>query len=161
MLDEASDAKVAVHLHRRPHLPQADSDATLTVAASDRGPDVGEVAAVAHLHLLQDVHPPGYTGLPPSAGRGYYAPPPPMQQPPPLLEPHEMIRKLECVLFLWFRCGRRSHQPDVPPVFKKAGPQLLLHPSECTTVRQRGVRVQHEEPPQNDFTPDVTVRGDG
>ncbi len=77
------DAKVAVHLHRRAHLPQMDSDATLTVAALDRGADVGEVAAVAHLHLLQDVHPPGYTGLPPAAGRGYYALLPPTQQPPP------------------------------------------------------------------------------
>ena len=28
------------------------------MAAADRGADVGEVAALAHLHLLQDVHPP-------------------------------------------------------------------------------------------------------
>ena len=58
MLDEASDAKVAVHLHRQPHLPQTDSNAAITVASVDRDADVGEVAAVAHLHLLQDVHPP-------------------------------------------------------------------------------------------------------
>ena len=46
---------------------------------------------------------PGYAvGLPPATGGGYYAPPPQTQQAPPLLEPHETIRKLECMLFLWF-----------------------------------------------------------
>ena len=35
-LDVASDAKDAVCLHRRPHLPQTDSDATTTVVVADR-----------------------------------------------------------------------------------------------------------------------------
>ena len=50
------DEKDAVHLHQQPHLPHTDSVATHTVAAADRDADVGEVAAMAHLHLLQDMH---------------------------------------------------------------------------------------------------------
>jgi hypothetical protein len=65
------------------------------------------------------------------------------------------------MLFLWFRRGGWSYQPDVPPTLEEAGPQLLLHLAECTAVRQRGVRVQHEELLQNGFPPNVTVRGDG
>ena len=92
MLDEASDDKDAVRLHRRPHLPHTDSVATHTVTAADRDADVGEVATVAHLppaFIARRAPPiiplmvgraPGYTGLPPAAGGGYYAPPPQTQQ---------------------------------------------------------------------------------
>ena len=57
-LDVASDAKDAVCLHRRPHFPQTDSDATTMVAETYRDEDVGAVVATAHPHLLRDVHPP-------------------------------------------------------------------------------------------------------
>jgi hypothetical protein len=75
---------------------------------------------------------------------------------PTVLKPHETICKLECMLFLWFRRGGWSYQPDVPPTLEEAGQRLLLHPAECAAVRQCGVRVQHEEPPQN-----VSPRCDG
>ena len=58
MLDKVLDDKDVVRLHRRPHLPHKDLDATHTVAAVDRVVDVDEVTAMAHLHLLLDVHPP-------------------------------------------------------------------------------------------------------
>jgi len=85
MLDEALGAKVTVHLHQRPHLPQTDSDATLTGAVVDRGADVGEVASVAHVHLLQDLHPPSCLLRREGHRGGYYVPSPQTQQPPPYL----------------------------------------------------------------------------
>ena len=111
MLDEASDNKDAVRLHRRPHLPHTVLVATHMVAAVDRGADAGAVAAVAHLHSLQDVHPPSclsrreghqdtqdYLRLQAEDIMRHR----PRHSKPSLLEPHETIRKLECMLFLWF-----------------------------------------------------------
>jgi len=143
MLDEALDNKDVVRLHRWLHLPHTDSVATHTVAAAYKDADVGKVAAVAHLHLLQDVHPPSCLSR--RVGHqdtwDYLRPLAedimrhrPRHSKPSLLEPHETIRKLECVLFLWFRCGGRSYQPNVPPVLEEAGPRQLLHPTECAAI---------------------------
>ncbi len=39
---------------------------------------------------------------------------------PPIFEPHEEVCQLECMLFLWVRCGQWPHQPDMPPTFEEA-----------------------------------------
>jgi hypothetical protein len=47
----------------------------------------------------------------------------------------------------------------MPSTFE-AGPRHLLHPAECTAVHRPGVQLRNEEPPQDGFPADVTVRGD-
>jgi len=99
---------------------------------------------------------PEYTGLPPAAGGGYYAPPPQTQQPPP----YSNLMKCFANWNACYSCGF-----DVAEgLTSQSCPQYLRKPDHHNYFNRQNVQqyidaVQHEELPQNGFTPDVMVRG--
>jgi hypothetical protein len=113
MRDAATDAQDADSLHQRPHFPPRYLDAPTTVDALVKDEDVNKDVAEAHPVSLPDVDPPscqsrqlGHQGVHGTSGcrrRILCSTTPGTTYPAPsVLEPHEEVCELECVLFLWF-----------------------------------------------------------